>query len=160
MRTVQDTSSWCVRGQNHRSPDTPPLSQVCTMAWRRLRALLPLLRAAIRLASETEARLLRWLYGSRRATGPNLSQCVIRGPRLRQHLGSFLTLRQDNAGRTRSTQGLWLHDSLRFYLCFRLVIRQAVAQATSSGLSFLCWRCDLGPKFWEFAPRHIAALDA
>ena len=23
-------------GENHRSPDTPPLSQVCTMAWRRL----------------------------------------------------------------------------------------------------------------------------
>ena len=44
MRTVQDTNSWCLRGPNHRSPCTPSLSQVCTMVWRRLRALLPLLR--------------------------------------------------------------------------------------------------------------------
>jgi hypothetical protein len=49
MRTLQDTSSWCLRGQNHRSPDTSPLSQVCTMAWRRLRALLPLLRTGLAL---------------------------------------------------------------------------------------------------------------
>src|SRR5678816_357324 len=57
MRTIQDTNSWCLRGQNHRSPRTPPLSQVRTMAWRRLRALLPLLRArffSIRLASPAE----------------------------------------------------------------------------------------------------------
>ena len=40
MRAVPDTSCWCLRGQNHRSPCAPPLSQVCTMAWRRLRALL------------------------------------------------------------------------------------------------------------------------
>ena len=47
----------------------------------------------ISLEAETEPRPLRWLYGSRRATGPNLSQCVIRGPRFGKHLGPFLTLR-------------------------------------------------------------------
>lgn len=40
MRTGQDTSWWCLRGQNHHSP----LSQVCAMAWRRLHGVALLLR--------------------------------------------------------------------------------------------------------------------
>ena len=52
------------------------------MAWRRLRALLSLLRAHFLFNSisglKRKRDSLRWLYGSRK-TGPNLSQCVVRG---------------------------------------------------------------------------------
>ena len=40
MRSRQDTSWWCLRGQNHQTPCPPRSPQVCTMEWRRLRALL------------------------------------------------------------------------------------------------------------------------
>ena len=40
MRTGQDTSWRCLRGQNHRSPDSSRDSQVCAMEWRKLPSLL------------------------------------------------------------------------------------------------------------------------
>ena len=40
MRAGQDTSSWCLRGQNHHSPG----SQVRAMEWRLLRPVAQLLR--------------------------------------------------------------------------------------------------------------------
>jgi hypothetical protein len=64
----------------------------------------------ISLEAETEPRPLRWLYGSRRATGPNLSQCVIRGPRFGKHLGPFFDASSSNA--KKKDRCLWLGNGL------------------------------------------------
>ena len=95
MRTIQNTSSWCLRGQNHRSPDTPPLSQMCTMAWRRLRALLSLLRDGFQLNSisvsaETNS-VIRYVgFVDRAKQASNLSQCAVRGAKAWATSWSFL----------------------------------------------------------------------